>query len=240
MDTALRGGPGGAPEEPDFGEQLFESSREFVDNPEPRCPCVLLLDNSSSMAGAPLAALNEGLRAFRDELEKDPLARQRVEVALVTFGSPVEVVQPFAPVADFYPPALAPRGQTPLGTGILQALDLLDARKVRYRAHGVPYSRPWLFLITDGMPQGEPWETTREAVRRLRAEEEAGRLVVFAVGVGGANMKFLARLAARPPLRLDGLRFVDLFLWLSASTERMACSPAEDQVSLPPVEWGSP
>ena len=97
----------------------------------------------------------------------------------------------------------------------------------------------WI-LITDGMPQGEPWETTRQAVRRVRTEEEAGRLVVFAVGVAGANMKFLARLAARPPLQLNGLRFVELFLWLSASTERVACSPAEDQLSLPPVEWGAP
>jgi hypothetical protein len=33
---------------------------------------------------------------------------------------------------------------------------------------------------------------------------------------------------------------VELFLWLSASAERAAGCPAEDWVSLPPVEWGSP
>ena len=39
---------------------------------EPRCPCVLLLDTSSSMQGLPIDALNQGLRTFKDELMKDP------------------------------------------------------------------------------------------------------------------------------------------------------------------------
>jgi uncharacterized protein YegL len=235
METAL-----GRPDsEPDWGEELLEADREFLDNPEPRCPCVLLLDNSSSMAGAPLAALAEGLRTFCAELLRDPLARQRVEVAVVTFGGPpVEVVQDFVTVERFAAPVLAPRGQTPLGTGVLRALDLLDARKARYRSAGVAYSRPWLFLITDGMPQGEPWEVTRQAVQRLRAAESAGGVVPFAVGVAGANLKFLARLCARPPLALAGLRFAELFAWLSASIARAAPSAAADeQLALPPPDW---
>jgi uncharacterized protein YegL len=225
--------------EPDWGEELFAVGREFVDNPEPRCPCVLLLDTSSSMAGEPLAALEAGLDVFRDELQRDPLARQRVEVAMVTFGSPVEVVRTFETVDRFELPPLQPRGQTPLGTALLQALDLIESRKVLYRAHGVTYSRPWLFLITDGMPQGEPWELTRQAVRRLRAEEAAGRILVHVVGVAGANQRFLSRLSARPPLALPELRFVDLFLWLSASAGRAACSTAGEQEPLPPPDWGT-
>jgi hypothetical protein len=34
---------------------------EFAENPEPRVPCVLLLDVSGSMSGQPIAELNEGL-----------------------------------------------------------------------------------------------------------------------------------------------------------------------------------
>ena len=34
---------------------------EFAENPEPRVPCVLLLDTSGSMTGKPIAELNEGL-----------------------------------------------------------------------------------------------------------------------------------------------------------------------------------
>jgi uncharacterized protein YegL len=240
MDTQLRLDPVGEPDEPDWGEQLFDAGTEFVDNPDPRCPFVLLLDRSSSMAGAPLDALHQGLGAFAAELGKDPLARQRVEVAVVAFGGTVEVVQQFVPADRFVPPVLVPQGQTPLGTGLLQALDLIEARKSCYRAHGVSYSRPWLVLITDGMPQGEPWEVTRQAVRRVREVEAACAAALVAVGVEGANMKFLARLARNPPVALPGLRFAELFSWLSASAGRAAGSPADDQLALTPPEWETP
>jgi uncharacterized protein YegL len=233
MDTMIAPEPDDLPfADLDWGEQLFESAGEEADNPEPRCPGVLLLDTSSSMAGPPLAALDRGVCAFRDELLRDPVARQRVEVALVTFGSPVEVVQPFVPLDQFLPPPLQPRGLTPLGTGLLKALDLLEVRKAEYRKQGLPCFRPWVFLVTDGMPQGEPWEVTREALQRVKAAEAARKVVLFAVGVEGANTKFLARLAERPPLYLAGLRFVELFTWLSASAGRLA-SAASGPVELP-------
>lgn len=207
---------------PDWGEDLFENSAEFADNPEPRCPCVLLLDTSQSMAGEPIAALSRGLHVFREELAAVPLASKRVEVAVICFGGEVQVVQDFVTVDRFEPPELQAEGETPLCTAIVRALDLVDKRKQRYRANGVSYSRPWLFLITDGMPQGDTLETTRQAVQRIRAAEASGKSAFFAIGVEGANMKLLARVAVRPPLKLEGLRFSDLFAWLSASTARAA------------------
>jgi uncharacterized protein YegL len=223
----------------DWGDSLFEAGLEFADNPEPRCPCVLLLDTSASMTGGRIAALAEGLQTLHDELRRDALARRRVELAVVTFGGTVKVLQPFVTADDFDPPALATGGLTPMGSGILTALDLLDARKSQYKVNGVSYYRPWVFLITDGAPEGEPTETFRRAVRRVREEEAAHRLAFFCVGVEGAEMARLAELAPRPPLRLRGLRFVDLFVWLSRSTQQVAHSRVGDQVPLPPVDWGT-
>ena len=57
----------------------------FAENPEPRCPCLLLLDTSGSMAGQPITELNDGLREFYAELQGDSLAIKRVEVALISF-----------------------------------------------------------------------------------------------------------------------------------------------------------
>jgi uncharacterized protein YegL len=223
---------------PDFGEDLFDYSLEFMDNPEPRCFCALVLDTSRSMEGEPIAALNRGLQVLREELLQVPLARKRVEVAVIAFGAAVEVVQDFVTVEHFVPPALQARGETPLGAGILLALDRLEARKACCQLNGVPYSRPWVFLITDGMPQGEPLETTRRAVQRVREAEAARKAAFFAVGVEGANMKLLGRIAVRPPVKLHGLRFAELFAWLSASTARVAVQ-ADEQVALPPIDWGT-
>lgn len=209
-------------EGPDWGEDLFENSAEFADNPEPRCPCVLILDTSQSMTGEPIAALNRGLQVFREELLAAPLARKRVEVAVISFGSEVRLVQDFITVDRFQPPVLQAKGETPLCTALVRALDLLEKRKQRYRANGVSYSRPWLFLITDGMPQGDTLETTRQAVQRLREAESAGKAAFFAVGIEKANMKLLERISVRPPMKLEGLHFSELFAWLSASTAHAA------------------
>ncbi len=223
----------------DWGEQLFQAGLEFADNPEPRCPCILLVDTSASMQGERIHALMAGLRAFRDDLGKDALARRRVEIAVVTFGGEVKVVQDFVTAEDFTPPELHPGGLTPLGAAVHQALDLLDVRKGQYKVNGVAYYRPWVFLITDGAPEGEPDEVVRRAVERVRAEEAARRVAFFAVGVAGADMTRLAELAPRPPLRLDGLRFVEMFVWLSRSAQQVAHSRVGDQVALPPVDWGA-
>ena len=56
----------------------------YAENPEPRRPCVLLLDTSGSMQVAPIEALNRGLQTFNDDLTRDPAAPKRVEVTVVT------------------------------------------------------------------------------------------------------------------------------------------------------------
>ncbi len=215
----------------------LDEAVEFAENPEPRCPCILLLDTSGSMNGPPLEALAAGLEAFRYDLLLDPVAASRVEVAVVTFDSRVQVVQDFVPPERFEPPVLVASGLTHMAAGIRTALDLVEARKGTYREHGVVYYRPWVFMITDGEPQGEPRAVVEEAVRRVREAETAKRAAFFAVGVEGANLKRLAEIAVRAPLKLRGLDFRELFVWLSRSMQTIAHSRPEDRIALPPTGW---
>jgi uncharacterized protein YegL len=215
-------------------EQAFEGA-EFVDNPEPRCPCVLLLDTSKSMSGKAIAELNAGLKLFHDELLEDELAAKRVEVAVVAFG-PVRVETDFATPEFFQAPELAAEGETPLGAAVEKALELVDERKETYRENGINYYRPWIFLITDGAPT-DPWE---EAAKKIQAGEKDGRFAFFPVGVAKANMEVLAKLSSRKPLHLDGLRFRDLFAWLSRSLQKVSQSQLGTEVKLEsPKDWTS-
>jgi len=217
----------------------IEDVIEFAENPEPRCPCVLLLDTSGSMQGPPIDALNEGLMTFKNDLVKDPLASRRVEVAVITFDNIVNVAQDFITADKFEPPILTSQGQTFMGTAISTALDIVRSRKAHYRASGIAYYRPWIFMITDGEPQGEPQDLIEQAARKIAEDEASKRVAFFAVGVEDANMEKLQTISIRTPVKLIGLNFTDMFLWLSRSTQAVSHSKIDDQVALPPPGWAS-
>jgi uncharacterized protein YegL len=239
MGSKMPGHPHDSPDlEEDFGEHLIDA--KILDNPELRCPCVLLLDVSGSMAGDKLRELCRGIEAFREDVYRHPLARLRVEVAIITFGEEVKVTQDFVTVDEFTPPALSAGGLTPMGGAILRALDLLDVRKSKYKANGILYHRPWLFLISDGAPAGEPPHVLPEATRRLREAQQSKKVTCFAVGVEEADMNQLQELSVgRPPLRLRKLSFIEMFQWLSNSMNRVSASRLEDDVQLAPPGWGT-
>jgi uncharacterized protein YegL len=250
---------------------IFDQA-EFAENPEPRCPVVLVLDTSGSMQGKAITELNEGLRAFAAALKADRLASLRVEVAVVAFGGkvraldvrgpentggddivlynpsglairpkvnevPFDARQAFVTVDQFQPPVMEANGETPLGEAVSRALALLRERKEIYKQNGLDYFRPWIFAITDGRPTDKGWEAAAEQVR----QEEARKGVVFyGVGVEGADLNTLSKFSpSRPPLKLKGLAFQDMFTWLSKSLSAITHSRPGDQAPLPPVGWGS-
>lgn len=201
---------------------------DFADNPEPRVPCILLLDVSQSMTGTPIAELNKGLVAYKDELAADPITSKRVEVAVVTFGGTVKTACEWTTADNFCPPQLAAEGNTPMGAAIVTAINLLKDRKATYRENGIMHYRPWIFLITDGGPTDQ-WQHVAE---QIKTGENAKEFSFFPVGVQGANMDVLKQMSVREPLKLDGLRFRDLFLWLSNSQQSVSRSRPQEEVAL--------
>lgn len=211
----------------DYQDQVPFANPELAENPEPRCPCLLLLDTSGSMDGEPITELNDGIIKFKDELMADGLAVKRVELGLITFG-PVRIEADFQTADVFQPPTLVASGDTPMGAAIQQGLEMLGQRKAVYRQNGISHYRPWIFLITDGAPT-DNWQSAAAAVR---SGEGTKSFSFYGVGVEGANMEILKQICVREPLKLKGLRFRDLFAWLSNSLSSVSRSTPGDAVPL--------
>lgn len=221
----------------------FNNDYELADNPDPRCAVVLVLDASSSMTEirdgqtqTPLDALNAGLDVLVSELNKDKLAKRRVEISIVTYGTEVTPATPFSTVDNIVLPNLEPSGITSMGAAVNVALDAVEDRKREYKATGTEYYKPWILLITDGLPTDD----TATAEARVKQAELEKKLSFFSVGVEGADFERLSRFSNREPLKLDGVKFNELFVWLSASQSAVSASNPGDGVSLPsPAGWAN-
>ena len=210
---------------------------EFAENPEPRVPCLLLLDTSGSMNGSPISELNMGVQTFKDELMSDGLAAKRVEVAIISFGSTPDVVQDFVGAEAFHPPQLRAEGATAMGAAIEEGLRRLETRKRMYQQNGLSYYRPWLFLITDGAPT----DSVSNAAQLVRAGEARKSFSFYGVGAGAnADFNLLNTICPpeRPAVKLNGLRFRELFSWLSKSMGSVSRSAPGTTAALPaPTGW---
>lgn len=213
---------------------------ETAENYEQKSLCVLLLDVSYSMEGNKLDSLQKGIETFHAEIAGEPTTKNRLEVAVIAYGSNVDVIQQPALIDNFQMPKLKSMGSTSMGQAIDEAIELVEARKSWYKLTGQPYYRPWIINITDGEPTDIP--NIQEKGDQIRKHVDEKNFFFFNVGVNGACMNTLGKLSSQqmPPAKLDGLRFAEFFQWLSASIQIVAASidTQTDSVNLPsPSNW---
>ncbi len=209
--------------------------------------CVLLLDTSTSMEdGNAIGLLNDAVNTFRVQCKQDDALMRGLDIAVVSFASDVNILQQFVPIAHMEIPRLEANGQTAMGAGIDLALDLVEQRKADYKDLGVPYHRPWIFMITDGAPNDD----YEPAFARLKEMQELKKVEMWAVGVPGFDKEILLSLTERVIALDNNLNFAGLFEWLSTSLSVKTNSKPTDGVKysnlpdgssvVPPDSWGRP
>ncbi|WP_051633039.1 vWA domain-containing protein [Thermonema rossianum] len=217
-------------------ENLFKKTIvETPRNSEQRCLCVLCLDVSGSMKGKRIEALNEGLQEFSRAVKKDPVARKRLEIAIVTFDNIIEIRQ-YPELIDFFDmPTLQAAGTTRLVDGVRTALRIIEERKQYYKKHGLNYYRPFVILMTDGEP--DIGQDIHGLAQEIKEGVDQKKFTFWAVGAQGCNYKVLNYICHphMPPKALDGLKYKEFFQWLSATMTIVSKSSPEKRFLPPPI-----
>lgn len=205
---------------------------------EKHIACVLLVDTSGSMGGAAIQELNQGLREFGAALQSDSKAYGCADVCVIKFNSTVEQVVPFCPAAQYVAPVLTAGGMTAMNEAIITGLDLLEMRKQEYKDVGVDYWRPWIFLLTDGVPTDD--EFYQDAQQRLQEALANKKINFFPMGIGnGADIQTLRNYTLNGSgmvLKAAKENFKEAFVWLSSSMSVISRSdPSMTKVDLEPI-----
>jgi uncharacterized protein YegL len=203
-----------------------------------RLPVYLLLDCSSSMAGAPIEAVMRGVEHFIQDVSADQFAQETVHIGVITFGGAgAQMVTKtgassesagLTPIAEFKAPQLTATGGTPLGAAFRELAQSID-RDVRPTVAGQPKGdwKPLAFILTDGAPTDD-WRTARQDIED---RTKSKLLNVISVGCGpGINREKLKAIAIGPTFVLDeanGKYFAPFFKWVTQSVQQVSKALSE-------------
>ncbi len=162
-------------------------------------PIYFVGDESHSMAGDPIGAVNQGLVDLRDEVAKHPLIGKKVRFGIITFADTAQTRLELSELTeDLILPTLAPRGR---GTSYSSALDALrqtiPGDVALLKGSGYQVHRPSVFFLSDGQPT-EKEDRWRSRLDELRDPGFKERPNILAFGVGDADATVIQQVATAP------------------------------------------
>jgi uncharacterized protein YegL len=165
-------------------------------------PFYLVCDESSSMSGTPIQAMNDSLPKLHAEIGSNPVVADKTRFCLIGFSSDAQVL---LPLADLSTLQTMPGLQASGGTSFSAAFDLLydtitsDVRELK--ADGNQVYRPAVFFLSDGQPTDNDWET---AYRRVADPVWSLHPNILAFGFGSVDATTLQQVATVRAFVADG------------------------------------
>lgn len=199
---------------------IFDNIAHF----EQKCLCVFVIDTFG------LKTIDEvtlGIQRILSEFESDEAYRELVEVSFITYDSILEevfVAQEPVPISQaIIPPLAATADDTSLLKAVYLALDVVETQVTWYRSVGIPYYRPWIFLISNGLSLLSC--NVDEIADRIGLDTINKKYAFRPIYTKDANACLLRGIESDVPIMaLDSLNITDCFKWLSSSMGEVCSS----------------
>ncbi|MGL6076680.1 MAG: vWA domain-containing protein [Fimbriiglobus sp.] len=204
---------------------------EFVGR---RLPIYLVLDCSGSMAGEPIEAVRQGVKALLADLRGDPTALETAFLSVITFNSGAQQVCPLTELMLFQEPTLDASGSTSLGEALKLVQQAVDTEVRKSTATQKGDYKPLVFIMTDGQPT-DNWQAAADAIKA----KKLGNIIACAAGPGASTepLKKVTEIV----VKLDNLQpdtLKQFFKWVSDSIKTTSASvaqvAADGPINLPP------
>ena len=198
-----------------------------------RLPIYLVLDCSGSMAGEPIEAVRQGVKALLADLRGDPTALETAFLSVITFDSGARQVSPLTELMLFTEPHLDASGSTALGEALKLLEQAVEKEVRKSTATQKGDWRPLVFIMTDGQPT-DTWQAPADSVK----SKKLGNIIACAAGSWAATDP-LKRIT-ETVVKLDNLQpdtLKQFFKWVSDSikltSQSVAQVAADGPVGLP-------
>ncbi|MFE0455464.1 VWA domain-containing protein [Streptomyces sp. NPDC058914] len=154
-------------------------------------PFYMVCDESGSMAGGGVDAINSALPDLHHEISTNPSVADKTRFALIGFSTQASVLQPLADLSELTQlPSLSAGGVTSFGAAFRLLKDTIEKDVAALKGEGHDVYRPVAFFLSDGIPTDEGWRT---ALNELNAFRYAPKIIAF--GISDADAATIAEVA---------------------------------------------
>ncbi|GIH72317.1 vWA domain-containing protein [Sphaerimonospora thailandensis] len=165
-------------------------------------PFYLVCDESSSMMGGPIDAINKSLPVLHQEIGSNPVVADKTRFALISFNHQAQVLLPLSDLSIVSSvPSLTASGGTDYEVAFNLLYDTISQDVAKLKADGHQVLRPAVFFLTDGQPNPNNWVA---AYQRLTDPAWGLRPNILAFGFGEADSAIIQQVATVLGFVADG------------------------------------
>ncbi|MEV5797999.1 vWA domain-containing protein [Streptomyces collinus] len=142
-------------------------------------PFYMVCDESGSMAGGGVDAINSALPDLHQEISTNPSVADKTRFALIGFSTQASVLQPLADLSELTQlPSLTAGGVTSFGAAFRLLKNTIERDVAELKAEGHDVYRPVVFFLSDGIPTDEGWRTD---LKELNSFRYAPKIIAFGI-----------------------------------------------------------